>query len=77
MRALDTLSQLIVKHPSQERTFTLDYLPIDIKDQPQFGYRGIMVDTAREYFYPDVMKMILDGMMLGRNNVKTYGLILF
>ena len=69
VRALDTLSQLIVRLPDQHETFVIEYLPIEIKDQPEFGYRGIMVDTAREYFYPDVLKMIIDGMMLGRTNV--------
>lgn len=69
VRALDTLSQLIAHDDDQDRLFKIDYAPITIRDIPDFAYRGIMVDTAREYFFPDVLKMIIDGFMLGRNNV--------
>lgn len=69
VRGLDTLSQLIVKSDDESRNFTISYLPIDISDEPSFPYRGIMIDTGREFFFPDILKMTIDGMMLSRVNV--------
>jgi len=66
VRGLDTLSQLITPHETKE-SFEIKYVPISIIDSPEYSYRGIMIDTAREYFFPDTLKMALDGMMLGRN----------
>ena len=69
VRALDTLSQLIEQTTDKNnKKYDIKYVPIDIIDWPEYPYRGLMIDTAREYFFPDVLKMTLDGMMLGRNN---------
>ena len=69
VRALDTLSQLIVQSEDDERVFTLDYAPIKISDEPSYPYRGIMIDTGREFFFPDIIKMVIDGWMLSRVNI--------
>jgi len=69
VRALDTLSQLIIQKTDENtEMFEMKYLPINITDYPEYGYRGVMIDTARDYFFPDTLKMAIDGMMLGRNN---------
>jgi len=69
VRALDTLSQLIVREENDETKYDIKYTPINITDYPEFPYRGVMIDTGREFFFPDVLKMTIDGMMLGRNNI--------
>lgn len=70
VRGLDTLSQLIVQANDEDyEHYEIEFTPIKIKDYPEYPYRGLMIDTAREYFFPDVIKNALDGMMLGRNNV--------
>ena len=69
VRALDTLSQLIMqKSDENTESFDIRYLPIDIIDYPEYAYRGVMIDTAREFFFPDVLMNAVDGLMLGRNN---------
>lgn len=45
------------------------YVPLKITDSPHFPYRGLMLDTSREYFFPDTLKQLLDGMLLSRLNV--------
>ena len=69
VRALDTLSQLIeqTKDDNDEK-YDIKYAPITIEDYPEYPYRGLMIDTARDYFFKDSIKNALDGMMLGRNN---------
>lgn len=69
VRALDTLSQIIVKDESEEHIFKIEYAPLTIEDEPTYAYRGVMLDTARDYLFPDTIKQMLDGMMLGRLNV--------
>ena len=69
VRALDTLSQLIEQTTDEnDYQYDIKYAPINITDYPEYAYRGLMIDSAREYFFPDVLKMTIDGMMLGRNN---------
>jgi hypothetical protein len=70
VRGLDTLSQLITQDVNKSSSsYEIKYLPINITDFPEYPYRGIMIDTAREFIYPNVLKTSLDGMMLGRNNI--------
>lgn len=45
------------------------FLPIHIIDEPAFPYRGIMIDTARQFFSMTSLKKIIDSMALGKINV--------
>lgn len=69
IRGLDTFSQLIERNEESDQEYRLKYTPIEINDAPSYAYRGVMLDTSREYFFPDSIKQMLDGMMLGRVNV--------
>lgn len=69
IRALDSLSQLIERNDETNEEYRIKYAPIEISDKPSYPYRGAMLDTSREYFHPDVIKQMLDGMMLARLNV--------
>ena len=49
---------------SQDERPDLDWsLPaLTIEDQPRFGWRGLMLDSARHLFSVDAIKALLDGM---------------
>lgn len=45
-------------------------LPIELRDRPRFGHRGVMLDTARNFFSPDdIKRRLLDPMHLTKLNV--------
>jgi hexosaminidase len=45
-RGLETFSQL-VRWDFDLKAYRVDYLPLTIKDQPKFPFRGILIDTSR------------------------------
>ncbi|KAI9206607.1 glycoside hydrolase superfamily [Polychytrium aggregatum] len=58
---LQTLSQMITKD---------GYLRLGtITDAPRFSYRGLMLDTARNFFPVEDIKRILDGLVYSKVNV--------
>ncbi|CAN1294942.1 Beta-hexosaminidase 2 [Linum perenne] len=63
MRGLETFSQLVW---GQQRRLPLG---VEIKDAPLFGYRGLLLDTARN-FYPveDILRTI-EGLSYNKMNV--------
>ncbi|KAI9327393.1 glycoside hydrolase superfamily [Obelidium mucronatum] len=58
---LQTLSQLITKDGK--------LVLAKIEDSPAFGYRGLMLDTSRNFFTVADIKRILDGMAASKLNV--------
>ncbi|WP_339907786.1 family 20 glycosylhydrolase [Symmachiella dynata] len=47
-----------------------DHLPyLTIDDQPQFSYRGLMVDICRHYFGPETLKKVIDQMAHYKMNI--------
>jgi hexosaminidase len=64
MRGLETLLQLL------DRDQTGYFIPaVSIQDKPRFQWRGLLVDVARHYEPPEVMKRTLDGMAAVKLNV--------
>ncbi len=55
--AFQTLNQLI-----EERGEELHIPVVEIKDKPEFGYRGLMIDVSRHFRTLDEMKQIVDLM---------------
>lgn len=49
--------------------FSIPNSPWSIQDSPRFSYRGLMVDTARNFIPLDILKTIVDGLWLSRMNV--------
>ena len=45
------------------------YAPIVIKDKPGFPYRGVMLDTSRQFYTKDKVKEIILSEALGKLNV--------
>jgi hexosaminidase len=64
LRGLETLLQLL---SSDRDTY---YFPaVEIRDQPRFRWRGLLIDIARHYQPPEVLKRNLDGMAALKLNV--------
>ncbi len=64
LRALATLEQLPRTEKKQR------YLPeVDIRDQPRFAWRGLLLDAARHFMPVAVIKRNLDGMAAVKLNV--------
>lgn len=66
LRGLATFSQLVY-HGQYGGEF-VDGIPIAIDDKAHFPYRGIMIDTARNFISPNVIKQQLDAMELVKLN---------
>lgn len=47
----------------------LPFLPFEITDAPVFKYRGVMIDTARNYLKKESIMRTLDVMMYNKLNV--------
>jgi hexosaminidase len=64
LRGLETLLQLL---DSDENGY---YFPsVEIKDQPRFPWRGLMIDASRHFQPIDVLKRNIDGMAAVKMNV--------
>lgn len=66
LRGLTTFSQLV--YHGQHGHDYVDGTPIVIEDKAHFPYRGIMIDTARNFIPPNVIKHQLDAMELVKLN---------
>jgi hexosaminidase len=68
VRALETFSQVL--HLNGETQHIEVYsLPLRIEDYPRFAYRGVMIDTSRQYISVGRIKEIVRGMMYNKLNV--------
>ncbi|KAL2022691.1 hypothetical protein VTK56DRAFT_4772 [Thermocarpiscus australiensis] len=67
LRGLETFTQLFYQHSAGPFWYT-PYAPVSIQDAPKFPHRGIMLDTARN-FYPvaDILRTI-DAMAWNKLN---------
>lgn len=65
--ALETLTQLIW-YDTVEKVLKIVH-DITIKDAPKFPHRGLMLDTARNYFPLSVIEKVVDGMAMSKLNV--------
>jgi hexosaminidase len=65
LRAMDTLAQLL----DRKDGLSLPFLPISIKDQPRYPYRGLMIDVSREYYPVDTLKNVINGLRMTKINV--------
>ncbi len=66
MRAFETFSQLF---EISGESYVVKGIPILIDDQPQFLWRGLMIDTARHYLPLETIKKTIDGLMFNKMNV--------
>ncbi|PVU91261.1 hypothetical protein BB559_004206 [Furculomyces boomerangus] len=66
IRGLETLSQLFISN--QGRKF-IKNVPINIQDSPVFKYRGLMLDTSRNFYSIASIKRTIDAMSYSKMNV--------
>lgn len=53
VRGLDSLFQLLETYDEQDgddNSYMIRFLPINITDEPGFPYRGVMIDTSRQFY---------------------------
>ncbi len=65
--ALETLAQMITYDPI-ENCYRVPFVA-SVEDSPAFPYRGILIDTGRNYFSVDSIKRVIDGMSYNKLNV--------
>ncbi|KAJ1030011.1 hypothetical protein NDA16_000924 [Ustilago loliicola] len=73
LRGLQTLLQLIYTLPPTsegkvERTRFIQNVPITISDRPAYPYRGLLLDTARNYFDVPTIRKLVDTMSFVKMN---------
>lgn len=70
--ALETLSQLVLSdggvYSSGSPTYWIPNTPWAITDTPRFGYRGLMVDTARHFLPLNALRRQIDGLSFNKMN---------
>lgn len=68
LRALESLRQLVYTAAGSGTTYIAN-TPITIKDAPQFTYRGVLLDTSRNFFSVADIQRTLDAMAASKLNV--------
>ncbi|KAJ1724172.1 Glucosamine-6-phosphate isomerase (Glucosamine-6-phosphate deaminase) (GNPDA) (GlcN6P deaminase), partial [Coemansia biformis] len=66
LRGLETFSQLVV---SYNGAHVIRGTPVHIEDRPALAHRGLMLDTARNYYALADIKRTLDAMSYNKMNV--------
>lgn len=69
IHALESLAQLAGEN------CTVNNAPININDKPRFGFRGLMIDTARHYMPVQFIEHIIDGMAALKLNVMHWHIV--
>ncbi|KAL8377862.1 hypothetical protein RB595_008514 [Gaeumannomyces hyphopodioides] len=67
LRGLETFSQLFYRHSSMSAWYT-PYAPISIQDAPKYQHRGILLDTARQWYPVDNILRTIDAMSWNKMN---------
>ncbi|OAQ76626.1 glycoside hydrolase family 20 [Purpureocillium lilacinum] len=67
LHGLETFTQLFYQHSSGSKWYT-KLAPISIQDEPRFPYRGIMLDTGRNFYPVEDIKRTIDGMAMNKMN---------
>jgi len=68
LRALETLSQLVV-HDPLSRSYGIPYAPVHVKDHPRKPWRRLMLDTSRRFYPLPYLLHTLDAMAQNKLNV--------
>ncbi len=67
-RAIQTLMQLIPEKSLETEKYTHKIPTGTIRDQPQYAYRGMMLDVARHFFEAEDVKRVIDLLALCKIN---------
>ncbi len=72
LRGFETFSQLFEETLSADKLSTqlvVRGIPIVIDDQPDYLWRGLMIDSSRHYLPVKTIKKMIDGLMYNKMNV--------
>ena len=72
LRGLETYSQLFEK---QGDDYVVYNIPIVIDDEPQFKWRGLMIDSSRHFLPLNWIKKTIDGLMFNKMNILHWHII--
>ncbi|KAJ1917593.1 Glucosamine-6-phosphate isomerase (Glucosamine-6-phosphate deaminase) (GNPDA) (GlcN6P deaminase) [Tieghemiomyces parasiticus] len=67
LRAIETLSQLTYNNLNGD--LVVGQLPVTISDRPAYPHRGLLLDTARNFFPVEDIRRTLDAMAYNKFNV--------
>lgn len=67
LHGLQTFSQLFYEHSSGTSWYLVN-APIEIEDTPVYPWRGVMLDTARNFFPVEDIKRTIDGLSANKLN---------
>ncbi|KAI0321327.1 N-acetylhexosaminidase [Amylostereum chailletii] len=68
VRGLTTFSQMWYFEEGEGRVYMVN-APVEVVDEPAFAYRGLMLDTCRNFFPVDDIKRFLDTMSWVKLNI--------
>ncbi|ORX89327.1 glycoside hydrolase family 20 protein [Basidiobolus meristosporus CBS 931.73] len=74
LRGLETFSQL-VSYSGKEDQLYINQYPVTIRDKPAFKYRGILLDTSRNFFAIEDLQRTIDAMSYNKMNVLHWHII--
>lgn len=69
LRGFETFSQIFVEDPDKEDGYVVRERPILISDEPDYVWRGVMLDTSRHYHPVDSILHLIDGLMYNRMSI--------
>jgi hexosaminidase len=72
LRGFETFSQLFEETLATDNITTqlvIRGIPIVIDDQPDYLWRGLMIDSSRHFQPVKVLKKMIDGLMFNKMNV--------
>lgn len=67
LRGFETFTQLFEKQESGK--YIIQGIPLTIDDQPDYVWRGVMLDTSRHFLDVESIKRTIDGLMYNKMNV--------
>lgn len=67
LHGLETFSQLFYEHSTGSAWYLVN-APIEIEDTPTYPWRGMLLDTARNFFSIDDIKRTIDGLSASKLN---------
>jgi hexosaminidase len=69
LHAFTTLQQIIISDGDSSGSNLFIEQPVSIKDHPNYPYRGVMMDTGRNFISLPKIKEQIDGLALSKMNV--------
>lgn len=64
LHGMETFTQLLIRSDSGD--IQMNYAPVSLQDQPRFGHRGLMIDTARHYLPVETIRHVIDSLPMSK-----------